>query len=285
MFCPNCGNNVPDNAAFCGQCGTAFAQASAPAYTAPAPAYAPATTYAQPGMSAKMRGLSKKEFLATEAAANVKAASKIALIVFVVIAILVVAATITGNNTSVTDLPIVKMVLPSDLEDELEEGMDEAADAMDDVDDWLDEIEEEYGSKALRYAKKAVNGMEDFIRKPSLSNTIALVDSFRALENYADEDVADYLDLGDVVNEMDVVVGVLKAVRFVTYAFAVLVSLLCLLAAIKKVTALPIVCIFLYVPSCALLSSVPLALALLVAFIVLAVFTSKVNKAWTAIAY
>ena len=66
MFCPNCGKNIPDDSAFCGFCGAAFgAPAAAPA--APVATAAPAV----PGLSAKQRGLSKKQFLATEAAPNV----------------------------------------------------------------------------------------------------------------------------------------------------------------------------------------------------------------------
>ena len=286
MFCPNCGSNIPDNSAFCGVCGTAFAQAQAPAYAA-APAYAPASAYApaQPGLSAKLRGLSKKQFLETEASESVKTASKVVMVLFLVVAVLVTAATITVNNISFVDLPIMKMVLPDDARDELDDAMDEAADALDYADDFLDEVEDEYGSKALRKAKKMVNSLEDMTRKPSLANTIKLMDSVQALEKSVDDEIDGALDLDDFVSEMDMAVGILKTVRGVTYAFALFVVVLSLLAAIKKITALPIVCIFLYVPSCALLSSALLAVLLLVVFIALAVFISKVNKAWSTPVY
>lgn len=50
MFCPNCGNQVPDGAGFCGSCGSKI-EAAQPAYSAPQqPAYeAPQQpTYQQP---------------------------------------------------------------------------------------------------------------------------------------------------------------------------------------------------------------------------------------------
>lgn len=57
MFCKNCGNQIPDNAAFCGSCGTkveAQAAPQQPAYEAPQqPAYtAPQPAYQQPAQAA-----------------------------------------------------------------------------------------------------------------------------------------------------------------------------------------------------------------------------------------
>lgn len=39
MFCPNCGNNCPDNVNNCPNCGHAFAQAQQPQYQAPQQPY------------------------------------------------------------------------------------------------------------------------------------------------------------------------------------------------------------------------------------------------------
>ena len=39
MFCPNCGNNCPDNVTNCPNCGHAFAQAQQPQYQAPQQPY------------------------------------------------------------------------------------------------------------------------------------------------------------------------------------------------------------------------------------------------------
>lgn len=47
MFCPNCGDQLVEGAAFCGNCGTKIE--AQPAYEAPQPAYsAPQTSYTVP---------------------------------------------------------------------------------------------------------------------------------------------------------------------------------------------------------------------------------------------
>ena len=48
MFCPNCGNNCPDNVANCPNCGHAFAQAQQPQYQAPQQPYGQAPYGQQP---------------------------------------------------------------------------------------------------------------------------------------------------------------------------------------------------------------------------------------------
>lgn len=276
MFCPNCGNNIPDNSAFCGYCGTAFAAAPAPAPVATA-----AYGYAQPGTSAKQRGLSKKQFLDTEAAPEVKQAGKLTTVMFAVIAVLILAATITVNTISIVNLPIIKMAVPEREREAMTDSMDNVADVMDEFDDLLDEIKDEYGNKAFRQAKKVVNKWEKAIRKLSLANLIAVVDSTHDLA----DGIADKLNLDDDIEDLEDIAKILKTVRAVTYIFGIAIVLLTLLVAVKKITGLGVLCILLYVPVCCLLSSVLLGILILVSFIVLMVFTSKVNKAWKRVAY
>lgn len=278
MFCPNCGNNIPDDSAFCGNCG---ANLSAPA-AAPAPV-APVATVAAPipGTSAKQRGLSKKQFLATEAAPAVKAASKIALGVFAAILALILLATITLNTISVVDLPIIKMAVDESEREELVDSMDEASDAMEEMEDVLEEIEEEFGSKAARQAKKVINKWEKVVRKLSLANLITVVD---ATHNLAD-DVSDKLGMDNEIEELEEVAKILKTVRTVIYIFGVVIALLALWAATRKAVFPCVLGILLSAPVYCLLASVLLGILIVVAFIVLAVFCSKVNKAYKHVAY
>ena len=270
MFCPNCGNNIPDDSAFCGHCGTSFA-ATAPVATAAAPV---------PGTSAKQRGLSKKQFLATEAAPGVKAASKIALGVFAAILALILLATITLNTISVVDLPIIKMAVDESEREELTDIMDEGADVIDEFDDLLEEIEEEFGSKTARQAKKMVNKYEKMIRKFSLANTIAAVEAAHDLST----DAAEKLDLKGEIEELEELVKILKTVRTVIYIFGVVIALLALWAAAGKAVFPCVLGLLLGGIVYCLLASVLLGILIVVAFIVLAVFCSKVNKAWKKVA-
>lgn len=270
MFCPNCGNNIPDDSAFCGHCGTSFA-AAAPVATAAAPV---------PGTSAKQRGLSKKQFLATEAAPAVKAAGKIALGVFAAILALILLATITLNTISVVDLPIIKMAVDESEREELVDSMDEASDSMEKMEDALEEIEEELGSKAARQAKKVINKWEKVVRKLSLANLITVVD---ATHNLAD-DVSDKLGMDNEIEELEEIAKILKTVRTVIYIFGVVIALLALWAAAGKSVFPCVLGILLSAPVYCLLASVLLGILIVVAFIVLAVFCSKVNKAWKKVA-
>ncbi len=273
MFCPHCGANIADNSSFCGHCGaTVGAAPAAPVM----PVAAPAVAVAQPGLSAKQRGLSKKQFLATEAAPGVKAASKIAMIVFAVIAALILLATFLTNTIAVVDLPIIKMAVDESERDEMVDSMNVADETMDEMENLLDEIEDEFGSKTARQAKKVVNKWEKATRQLSLANLIAVVDATHGL---ADE-ASDKLGMDDEMEVLEEISKILKVIRTVTYACALLIILLALWAAAAKKTGLCVLGIILYVPACALLSNVALAAAIFVAFVVLAVFTSKVNKAW-----
>lgn len=283
MFCPNCGNNIPDNSAFCGYCGTSFAAQAAPAYAPAAPdtAYAQPYGYAQPGTSAKMRGVSKKQFLATEAGPEAQKAGKMAMTMFAVILALILLATITVNTISVVNLPIIKMAVDEREREELVDSMEQASELLEDAEDMLDDIKDEFGGKAYRQTKKVINKWEKLSRKISLAHLIAVVDATHDLA----DGVSDKLGMDGEVEELEDIAKILKTVRTITYIFGVVIVLLALWAATKKLTGVCVLGILLSVPVYCLLASVLLGILILVAFIVLAVFTAKVNKAWKAIAY
>ena len=282
MFCPHCGKNIPDNSAFCGICGANLSAPAAPVAAPAAPVAVAAPVAAPvPGTSAKKRGLSKKQFLATEAEPKVKAAGKTALGVFVAILALILLATMTLNTINIVNLPIIKMVVEESERETMTDSMDVAADAMDEMEDVLEEIEEEFGSKTARQAKKVVNKWEKVIRKMSLANLIAVVDATNDLAG----DVSDKLGMDGEIEELEEIAKILKTVRTVIYVFGVIIALLALWAATKKAIFPCVLGILLSAPVYCLLASVLLGIAIVVAFIVLAVFCSKVNKAYKNLAF
>ena len=272
MFCPNCGNNIPDDSAFCGHCGTSFA-AAAPVATAPAPV--------EQRLTARRRALSKKQFRATEAAPAVKAAGKIALGVFAAILALILLATITVNTINLVNLPIIKMSVEEHEREAMLDSMEDAADELEDAEDRLDEIKDEHGNKVFRQAKGFVKALEKTTRKFSLTNVINLMTTYQKMA----DDVAEKLNIDDDMDELDEIVKVLKTVRTVTYIFGIVIALLALWAAAGKAVLPCVLGIILSVPVYCLLASVLLGILIFVAFIVLAVFCSKVNKAYKHVAY
>ncbi|MBQ3202701.1 MAG: zinc ribbon domain-containing protein [Clostridia bacterium] len=276
MFCPKCGANIADDSTFCGHCGCALTATAAPAAPVAPAAPAAVAPVAQSGLSAKKRGLSKKEFLSTEAAPGVRMAGKLSLAFFAVILVLILLATITVNTIAVVDLPIIKMAVDDSERDDLIDSVEVADETMEEMEELLEEIEDEFGSKAARQAKKVVNKWEKATRKLSLANLIGVVDATHSLAN----DVSDKLGMNEEIEALEEVSKILKIVRVVTYAVGIVIALLALWAATAKKTGLCVLGILLYVPACALLSSVLLAVLIFVAFVALAVCTSKVNKAW-----
>lgn len=263
MICTNCKAIVPDGAGFCGSCGAAL--------TAPAVA---------PQVSAKKRGLRKGEFLKKEASPAVKTAAVASLVIFLVLAVLIVVATITTNSASILDLPIITAITDESDREVLQHDLNSLADDLEDDDDFLEEIDEEYGSDVAEKTEELLDATGNVAKKISLNNVITWVDVYKDWAEEVDEEIIDYMDMDDLGDDMEEIAEVLSIIRTVTYVFAAVVILFALWAALGKVTGLSILCIFLYVPVCALLSSVLIALICLVGFIALAVTTSRVNKAW-----
>jgi hypothetical protein len=104
-----------------------------------------------------------------------------------------------------------------------------------------------------------------------------------SIQNLTD-DVAEELGVNNEFEELEEVAKILKTVRTVIYIFGVVIALLALWAATKKAVFPCVLGILLSAPVYCLLASVLLGLLLVVAFIVLAVFCSKVNKAWKKVA-
>ncbi|MBQ6845692.1 MAG: zinc ribbon domain-containing protein [Oscillospiraceae bacterium] len=135
MFCPKCGANVPDTSAFCPGCGSSVSSATtfrpgAPSidtsnYDPTAPRPVSTRSY---GSSAKSRGLSKNQYLKTEAPENIKKLAKSTYLLFAVAAILAGLCLFSALTTPFYDLPLFSVVfdtLGTDIEDEWKEEVED----------------------------------------------------------------------------------------------------------------------------------------------------------------
>lgn len=230
-------------------------------------------------LSAKKRGLTKKHFLATEASAGVKMAGKLSFPIFIALVAMIVLACFITTNTPVTELPIVRMTLGDEAQ-EIDEAFEKAADHIEDTDELLDVFEDHFDNKGTRQARTFLKKTQKLVEKPSLSNCINTMKAYEKLLNETDDTAAEILGIEDMVDSVQMITKAFKIVRGAIYGFGVLVILLALWAATGRKTGLAILCILLFVPTCALLSNVLLAVLCFVAFVALAVTTSMVNKAW-----
>ena len=120
MFCPNCGKQIPDNSAFCSECGkSTAAPAAAPASEpTPAPAAAPAAP-ATPAAPA----VGKIKYFTQVAPKNKRILAGIAIGLGLLCILFVFLSTNTTVNGSIFELPVLSML-----------GFDEVAEYQDDLD-------------------------------------------------------------------------------------------------------------------------------------------------------
>ena len=295
MFCPNCGTNLPDDALFCASCGNRVAETlAAPAQEAPAalaqevpvaPAYVETPVAPViPALSAKMRGVKKRDFLKNEDSPKVKIASKLSYVFLAVIAVLIVAATVLVNTVSVFDLPIVAMTVDEEDRKEAKKELKDSVEAVDEIDERMEELEERFDKKEIAKLKKVVKQLKTTSRDLSITNLKGLVDVTRDFYESVDDELAEEADLPDdfdeTMEEFEEIVQIFDVIIAVTIAIAGINLLLVLLAAVFKQTWISVLVIIFYVPVCMLLSSTAVGLGLLAALVALAVTTSMVNRAY-----
>ena len=214
MICPNCGANLPENARFCGQCGSTIEAAAAPqpayqqpefqmpemAWTQPVqqPAAQTDVSYQQP--TYKSTGPAKRGNLVT---AIIRPQTRVLAIISAVAFLLCIGLTVYGyflmKNTALPDMPIYSILEDVsgedlDIESMLEEaGFDEA-----DVDVYFDQArdaldETEMSSKDRKEVEALLNSVEDLVHTPSLGNLQATVNSMDKTMDIL-EDVQDDLE-------------------------------------------------------------------------------------------
>ncbi|MBE6712099.1 MAG: zinc-ribbon domain-containing protein [Ruminococcaceae bacterium] len=292
MFCTKCGANLPETAQFCTTCGNPIENANAAPAPTPAPAPA-ANPYAAPALgvdpfgmpapekiSAKKRGIKKAQFLKTEASQQVKMVGMASLIIFAVAAVLILLSALNVSSAPLWELPIVTMTVDEEEIDSMKEDLEESSADLDDAEDFLDEIEKEYGSDEAELMEEFIDVVREATDELSLNNVIAMLDYAEKAVEEMDDEVLEDMKLAESIESLEEVAGLFKVIRLIILGFAILVILLALWAAMGKRTGICILCMILYVPLCALMSSGVYAILILVALIALAVTTFMVNKAW-----
>ena len=277
MLCPNCGKEIADIAKFCAGCGNAIA--AAPKET---PVSEPVSaTASAPKLSAKARGLSKGKFLKTEASASVKKFSLISLVLGLVAVALIFTSVIVPLNTPFYDLAIVTMFVEKDDRDDLKDVFKTVEKEGRDVEDILDECAERLDSDELKKLEKVLNSALDVIEKPSFANINKGIKDISQLTDLGlSEAQMKELGLDDIEEELEEVASGFNMIITIAYVWAGFIALLALLAGAFKRTGLAIVTAIFYAPAAFLLAGPVLAIITTAVFIAIAVFASRVNKAY-----
>ncbi len=274
MFCSKCGANLPEEATVCPSCGN---QMQAQEETTQQP---PVMQPPVMQLSAKARGLKKKEFLAKEASQSVKNAAKFSLIAFAVAAILVFVSVIVASNTAFYDLPLVTLVMDDSELEQMEDDLKVDSDLFDEAREALDEIEDILDRSDYKAIDKFIDLTEDVTEKPSLSNLSAVV---KQAEEVADIDLDEATEAKfdfDSLESMEEALEILNTIKIIAYVFAIIVVLIALLAFFKKGVGLVIFDAIFAAPFVLAFAGSIWYVLILASFIAMMVFFSQINKAY-----
>ena len=273
MICPICNKEIADDSVFCTECGSKITAENNAAPIAPA-------TPATPTTPAKMRGLSKKQFLKSEASQTIKKASKLCMILFGVLAVLILISSITFNNTSVFDLPLMKMAMSDFDREDIQEQSDDLFEIVEEAEEEFEDIKSDLSKSDQKKVEKMLKAIKKMAKKESVSNMIAFVNSAEKLVDLDEIDELGFDDIEDDIEEFEEISSVLGAVRTIAYILGIAVILLLFVSAYFMRTGFAVLGGIIYVPVCLIAINVALGLLILAAIIALTVFTRKVNKAW-----
>lgn len=278
MFCPSCGANLADNAKFCNSCGAALVSQEAPTSPQqPTPSVAPYMT--QPTYQEPKVG--KLKFLAKLASKGAKTSNLISWIVCVVCVALLTYSFVTFYFSPVYDWFFLEIVSPEDT-DQLKDTFDEAQEEYEmyreeiedlDDDELMEELEEYLNTSIdddINF-KKLLKRMDAVMETPSLSNMSSFINMF---EDF-DSDIWGE-DMDEMVLEIfDIILKVIVIVYVVLVLLTILVTLF-------KRTGLVVLAQFFSVIYVLLCVGLVPAVILAIAYIVLAVFCSIINKEYKA---
>lgn len=261
MFCPNCGTNLPDGAAFCAGCGSRIPQeptpvAQAPVYQPPVqepPVYAPPV----PPIYGNAPIKSKSEWLKTQPSPKAKQMSMLSLIFTAACALILILALCIALFGPFYNIPIFQIALGDDYADQVADLKDE----LDEAEDGLEWFEDYYGDRMDEdELEEAYKLTKTLIQNPSLGNCRAWADAFN--DNSS-------------VQIFDIFMGVL----WVSFGFVIL---LVVLGGLLKKTGLVITALVFSIPTNLLYGGVLFLLLTVAAMVMLAIVLSKINEEYKA---
>ncbi|MBR6676214.1 MAG: zinc ribbon domain-containing protein [Clostridia bacterium] len=270
MFCPKCGNVVPDGASFCPSCQSQLVSDQPTAPNAVAPA--------------KIRGVKKADFIANEASEKVKKASKLAYIACLCAAVFLVISIIVVNNMAVYNIPFVSMLVEPDDISDFKEASAETLELIEDAQDELDELEEELDldDSDIKVLDNYIDKAKKAIKTPSLASFKATVKAYEGLFDIDTDDDSDHM-LKDILDpdffeEIHEITEVCDIILIVFIVFAVIVILIALLAAHFKRTGLAVFAAILATPFTIFMAGFIWFVLVVGCLVALAVMCATVNK-------
>ena len=145
--------------------------------------------------------------------------SKKSIIVGLLCFLIAISGILISTNSSVLNLPVMKLALDDEIEDQFNEMIEEIEDELDNADDdEIEEFEDETGIKIEKFVK--------LFSKPSLNNYIKLV-------NILEDVDGDKFGTGDFDADAEDV-KIFGIIRTVIVVYGLFVALLSLLGALLK---------------------------------------------------
>lgn len=261
MFCPKCGTQVPEGAAFCGGCGNRLNQAAQPtppvqpAYNQqpvrPAqPVYAP-----QPVAPRKQNG----------------AKSVLVVVTMLLSLVLIAASVVAPLATAFYKIPAFSLAMViAEGEDDVDYMMDSLGEGIEELEEELEHQEDVMEDDEFEAAEEMVDSVKKLHKNFSILNarsTMKLV-----------EEVNGEFDMGIEQYEIDQLIMALNIVVAVIVGFFVLPLLFTLLGGLLKSTGLTITAIVFTAISQLIFSGLLLFVLSLAVGIVQAILCSQLKK-------
>ena len=277
MFCPNCNAELPEGSAFCGCCGAKLTQPETQTYTAPTapayPGYSAYTSYARP-----MNNMTKKEFLASDAGLHARGQAKLAVLVCLIAAALIIASVVATLAMPIFDIPVMSVALDA-ADADPDELLDELENELDNMEEEFEAMEDEFSKSECEDIERWMDSAYDVIDAFSFLNLRKFVSETSFLvDEYGDE--FNTSDLDEVSDDMDEVNQAMGALLVFVVGFFFLPVLFAVLGGTLKNTALTIVgMVFTAIAQIIFCGIIWVVLSLVVG-VVQAVLCSKVNTAY-----
>ena len=275
MFCPKCGTSIPDTSEFCISCGTpvsASAASSQSAASIDSSNYNPAAAKPAPvrsyGTSAKSRGLSKNQYLRTEAPENIKKLAKSTYWIFAVSAILSFVCLFSALTAPFYDLKICQ-IIDEDMCNKARYEIEEERYELERERRYYEEYDYSYSSYSY--------GAGSYSYMPSSYRT-ALMEFY---ENPSIMNASDYFEAVGVRSN-NVAYRILNVVKIVLWTVTIMIVGFAFLAAYLKSTVSSVFTAIFSALFGFMFSTVAFTLLTVASAIALAVVCSKINTAYKA---